>query len=565
MAARRSLLRAVPALSARRAPQITHASLRMSPTEQVAKRRLHATSRHLAAAGAAQAEYPTTHEKIEQVADTHNFIDNQFVPSQATTWIDLHDPATNNLVTRVPQSTDAELKAAVESAEKAFPKWRATSIMTKQQIIFRLTHLIRKNMDRLAASITLEQGKTFADAKGDVLRGLQVCETACGITTQLTGEVIEVAKDMETRSYREPIGVVAAICPFNFPAMIPLWSVPVATVTGNCLILKPSERDPGAAMIIGELCKEAGFPDGVVNIVHGAAKTVDFIIDEPAIKAISFVGSNRAGEYIYTRGSANGKRVQANLGAKNHAAVLPDCNKNHALNAITGAAFGAAGQRCMALSTLVMIGETKDWVPEIAERAKQLSMNGGFEEGADLGPLISPQSKKRVEDLIQTAEDEGATILLDGRGQKPEKYPNGNWIGPTIIANVKPHMKCYTEEIFGPVLVCLNVDTTEQAIDLINSNPYGNGAAVFTRSGATAALFQKELEAGQIGINVPIPVPLPMFSFTGNKKSVAGTGMSNFYGKDGLRFYTQWKTVTSLWRAEDALATEKQVAMPTHS
>ncbi|KAK5189399.1 aldehyde dehydrogenase (NADP(+)) ald6 [Exophiala xenobiotica] len=565
MAARRPLLRAVPALSARRAPQITHASLRMSPTEQVAKRRLHATSRHLAAAGAAQAEYPTTHEKIEQVADTHNFIDNQFVPSQATTWIDLHDPATNNLVTRVPQSTDAELKAAVESAEKAFPKWRATSIMTKQQIIFRLTHLIRQNMDRLAASITLEQGKTFADAKGDVLRGLQVCETACGITTQLTGEVIEVAKDMETRSYREPIGIVAAICPFNFPAMIPLWSVPVATVTGNCLILKPSERDPGAAMIIAELCKEAGFPDGVVNIVHGAAKTVDFIIDEPAIKAISFVGSNRAGEYIYTRGSANGKRVQANLGAKNHAAVLPDCNKNHALNAITGAAFGAAGQRCMALSTLVMIGETKDWVPEIAERAKQLSMNGGFEEGADLGPLISPQSKKRVEDLIQTAEDEGATILLDGRGQKPEKYPNGNWIGPTIIANVKPHMKCYTEEIFGPVLVCLNVDTTEQAIDLINSNPYGNGAAVFTRSGATAALFQKELEAGQIGINVPIPVPLPMFSFTGNKKSVAGTGMSNFYGKDGLRFYTQWKTVTSLWRAEDALATEKQVAMPIHS
>ncbi|KAK5298289.1 aldehyde dehydrogenase (NADP(+)) ald6 [Exophiala xenobiotica] len=565
MAARRPLLRAVPALSARRAPQITHASLRMSPTEQVAKRRLHATSRHLAAAGAAQAEYPTTHEKIEQVADTHNFIDNQFVPSQATTWIDLHDPATNNLVTRVPQSTDAELKAAVESAEKAFPKWRATSIMTKQQIIFRLTHLIRQNMDRLAASITLEQGKTFADAKGDVLRGLQVCETACGITTQLTGEVIEVAKDMETRSYREPIGIVAAICPFNFPAMIPLWSVPVATVTGNCLILKPSERDPGAAMIIAELCKEAGFPDGVVNIVHGAAKTVDFIIDEPAIKAISFVGSNRAGEYIYTRGSANGKRVQANLGAKNHAAVLPDCNKNHALNAITGAAFGAAGQRCMALSTLVMIGETKDWVPEIAERAKQLSMNGGFEEGADLGPLISPQSKKRVEDLIQTAEDEGATILLDGRGQKPEKYPNGNWIGPTIIANVKPHMKCYTEEIFGPVLVCLNVNTTEEAIDLINSNPYGNGAAVFTRSGATAALFQKELEAGQIGINVPIPVPLPMFSFTGNKKSVAGTGMSNFYGKDGLRFYTQWKTVTSLWRAEDALATEKQVAMPTHS
>ncbi|RMD42795.1 hypothetical protein DV735_g2377, partial [Chaetothyriales sp. CBS 134920] len=535
------------------------------PSQSLATRRLHMTSKHLAAASAAIANYPSSHEQIANVVDTPNFIDNQFLPSQASTWIDLHDPATNNLVTRVPQSTDAELKAAVESAERAFPKWKATSIMARQQIIFKLTSLIRENMDRLATSITLEQGKTFADAKGDVLRGLQVCETACGITTQLTGEVIEVAKDMETRSYREPLGVVAAICPFNFPAMIPLWSVPLATVTGNCLILKPSERDPGAAMIIAELCQKAGFPDGVVNIVHGAARTVDFILDEPAIKAISFVGSNRAGEYIYTRGSANGKRVQANLGAKNHAAILPDCNKNQALNAIAGAAFGAAGQRCMALSTLVLVGETKDWMPEVAERARNLNMNGGFEEGADLGPLISPQSKKRVEDLIASAEAEGATILLDGRGQKPAKYPNGNWVGPTIITNVKPHMKCYTEEIFGPVLVCLNVDTIDEAIKLINANEYGNGAAVFTRSGATASYFQKELEAGQLGINVPIPVPLPMFSFTGNKKSVAGTGVSNFYGKDGLRFYTQWKTVTSLWRAEDALATEKNVAMPNPS
>lgn len=294
--------------------------------------------------------------------------------------------------------------------------------------MFKLTSLIRDNMDKLAAAITLEQGKTLADAKGDVLRGLQVCETACGITTQLTGEVIEVAKDMETRSYREPLGVTAAICPFNFPAMIPLWSIPLATITGNTLILKPSERDPGAAMILVELCKEAGYPDGVVNVVHGSAKTVDFILDEPAIKAISFVGSNRAGEYIYERGSKNGKRVQANLGAKNHAAVLPDCNKNHALNSITGAAFGAAGQRCMALSTLVLVGETKDWMPELAERAKNLIMNGGFEDGADLGPLISPQSKKRVEDLIDSAEAEGATILLDGRGQKPANYPNGNWV-----------------------------------------------------------------------------------------------------------------------------------------
>jgi malonate-semialdehyde dehydrogenase (acetylating)/methylmalonate-semialdehyde dehydrogenase len=433
MAARRALSRTVPALCSRTAlPRPRLQTLKMAPPTDITRRRLHATAKHLQAAtstaASSVAEYPTSHEQIAEPIDTHNFLDNKFVASKASTWLDLHDPATNNLVTRVPQSTTEELQAAVKSAEKAYPSWKATSIMAKQQIMFRFTALIRDNMDRLAASITLEQGKTFADAKGDVLRGLQVAETACGITTQLTGEVLEVAKDMETRSYREPLGVVAAICPFNFPAMIPLWSIPVATVCGNTLILKPSERDPGAAMILAELCQKAGFPDGVVNIVHGSAKTVDFILDEPAIKAISFVGSNRAGEYIFTRGSANGKRVQANLGAKNHAAVLPDCNKNHALNAIAGAAFGAAGQRCMALSTLVMVGETKDWLPEIAERAKAMNVNGGFEEGADLGPLISPQSKKRVEDLISSAEQEGATILLDGRGFKPEKYPNGNWV-----------------------------------------------------------------------------------------------------------------------------------------
>lgn len=401
--------------------------------QRIAARRLHATSQHLQAASATAAttspqDYPISHERIAEPIDTQNFIDNQFVPSNATTWIDLPDPATNNLVTRVPQSTTDELEAAVKSAEKAFPAWRATSVMAKQQIMFKFTALIRENWDRLAASITLEQGKTFADARGDVLRGLQVAETACGITTQLTGEVLEVAKDMETRSYREPLGVVAAICPFNFPAMIPLWSIPVATMTGNCLVLKPSERDPGAAMILAELCKKAGFPDGVLNIVHGGAKTVDFIIDDPAIKAISFVGSNQAGEYIFSRGSAQGKRVQANLGAKNHAAVLPDCNKNHALNAIAGAAFGAAGQRCMALSTLVMIGGTKDWLPELADRARALKVDGGFEAGADLGPVISPQSKQRIERLIASAEAEGATILLDGRGYKPAKYPNGNWV-----------------------------------------------------------------------------------------------------------------------------------------
>ncbi|CAZ84480.1 unnamed protein product [Tuber melanosporum] len=503
---------------------------------------LHGSARYSSAAS-----YINNHDRIASPINTKYFIDNQFVDSKTTEWIDLHDPATNNLVTRVPQSTDEELKAAVDSAAKAFPGWKATSLLARQQVMFRFVALIRENWDRLAASITLEQGKTFADAKGDVLRGLQVAETSCGITTQLTGEVLEVAKDMETRSYREPLGIVSAICPFNFPAMIPLWCIPLATVTGNCLILKPSERDPGAAMILAELAKEAGLPEGVLNIVHGAAKTVNFIIDEPRIKAISFVGSDKAGKYIYTRGSEQGKRVQANLGAKNHACIMPDANRNATVNALVGAAFGAAGQRCMALSAIVLVGEAQEWLSDVVEQAKRLKVNAGFEEGADLGPVISKHSKERIESLVQSAVDDGATLLLDGRGYKPEKYPNGNFIAPTIISNVKPHMKCYTEEIFGPVLVCMNVDTFEDAVDLINANKYGNGVAIFTNSGATAARFQRDIEAGQVGINTPIP------------------GGNYFYGKSGLNFYTQLKTVTSLWRSSDAISTKASTAMPTHS
>lgn len=379
-------------------------------------------------AGTASTCSRMTHDPIASPIDTPNFIDNEFVTSKATEWIPVHDPATNNLVTRVPQSTPEELSAAVASAQKAFPTWKATSIIARQQILFRFTHLIRDNWDRLAAAITLEQGKTFKDARGDVLRGLQVAETACGITTQLTGEVLEVARDMETRSYREPLGVVAAICPFNFPAMIPLWCIPIAVVTGNTMVLKPSERVPGASLILAELAREAGFPKGVLNLVHGSKDTVNFILDEPSIRAISFVGSNRAGEYIYSRGSANGKRVQANLGAKNHAVLLPDADKDAALNALAGAAFGAAGQRCMALSVLVTVGESSQFIPELVEKARGLVVSAGFEKTADVGPVISRESQARIESLIGSAERDGATILLDGRGYKPENYPNGNFV-----------------------------------------------------------------------------------------------------------------------------------------
>lgn len=315
-------------------------------------------------------------------------------------------------------------------------------------------------------------------------------------------------------------------------------------------------------MLLAEIAKEAGFPDGVINIIHGTKRAVDFILDEPRIKAISFVGGTKTGEYIYTRGSANGKRVQANLGAKNHAVLLPDCNKNHAINAIAGAAFGAAGQRCMALSTLVTVPDTNSWISDIVDRAKVLNTNGGFEKDADLGPVISPESKARIEHLIASAEEEGAKIILDGRGYKPKGFENGNWVGPTIITGVKPHMKCYKQEIFGPVLVVVEAASLDDAIALVNKNEYGNGASIFTNSGSSASYFQKKIEVGQVGVNVPIPVPLPMFSFTGNKRSIAGGGVSTFYGKSGLNFYTQTKTVTSHWHATDATHSKAATSMP---
>lgn len=347
--------------------------------------------------------------------------------------------------------------------------------------------------------------------------------------------------------------------------MVPLWCVPIAAITGNTIVLKPSERDPGAAMILAELAEKAGFPKGVINIVHGTHDTVNFLLDAPEIKAISFVGSNQAGEYIFTRGSANGKRVQANLGAKNHALVMPDADQTQTLDSIVSAAFGAAGQRCMALSVVVLVGETKQWLDELAKRAKTLRMDGGFEDGADLGPVVTPQSKARIESLIASAERDGAAIILDGRHYAPEKYPNGNWIAPTIINGVLPWMQCYKEEIFGPVLLCLTADSLDEGIDLINKNDYGNGTAVFTSSGAVAERFRKNVEAGQVGVNVPIPVPLPMFSFTGNKKSVAGGGACTFYGKPGVNFYTQLKTVTSKWASNNVSSGKIELSMPAQT
>lgn len=493
---------------------------------------------------------------------TKLWIDGKPVESKASEWVPLHNPATNEVITRVPVSTKAEMEGAVESCKAAFGKWSQTSILQRQQCMFKLAELIRRDQKKLAAKITEEQGKTLPDAEGDVLRGLQVVEHACSVTSLLLGETMpSISKDMDTFSHRVPLGVTAGITPFNFPAMIPLWMFPLALVCGNTMLLKPSERDPGACMMLVEMAKAAGIPDGAVNVIHGTHESVRFICDHPDIKAISFVGSDQAGQFIYERGSKSGKRVQSNMGAKNHGVVMPDANKESTLNQLVAAAFGAAGQRCMALSTAVFVGKSKEWLPELVKRSQKLKVGPGWEPGVDLGPVISPSAKQKIYDLVESGVKEGAKILLDGRKVVVKGYEKGNFVGPTIISDVKSSMKCYKEEIFGPVLCVMTVDTMDDAVELINRNPYGNGTAIFTTNGATARKFTERIDVGQIGINVPIPVPLPMFSFTGSRGSFRGD--TNFYGKAGVNFFTQLKTVTQLWREDDASAEAKpQLAFP---
>lgn len=494
--------------------------------------------------------YPTKHfTKSDAPYLTPSFVNNEFFKSDSDTWYDIHDPATNIVVLKAPQSTQAEMDQAIESAHDNFKVWKNYSVIKRQGIAFKFVELLKENMDRLAGMIVLEQGKTFPDAKGDVLRGLQVAEASCNITNDLKGETLEVANDMETKMIREPLGVVASICPFNFPAMVPLWSIPLILVTGNTAVIKPSERVPGAAMILCELIAKAGVPPGVLNIVHGKHDTVNKLIEDPRIKALTFVGGDKAGAYIYEKGTKLGKRVQSNMGAKNHLIVLPDADKNQFINAVNGASFGAAGQRCMAISVLVTVGKSKEWINDVVEDAKKLKVGSGFDSECDLGPLVNPSGLIRAKEIINDSEAQGGEILLDGRSFVAEgELKNGNYLGPTIINNVKTGMRCYEEEIFAPVLSIVNVDTLDEAITLVNANRYGNGVSLFTTSGNSAQKFTKNISCGQVGVNVPIPVPLPMFSFTGNKGSFLGD--LNFYGKSGITFLTQPKTITSLWKTD---------------
>jgi malonate-semialdehyde dehydrogenase (acetylating)/methylmalonate-semialdehyde dehydrogenase len=499
---------------------------------------------------------------MKEVRKVPMIINGELRISKTDTWIDVTNPATGEVIAQVPECTQDEMNEAAENSHEAFLKWKEQSVSKRVRYIFNLRQLLEQKSREIAAMITEEQGKTIKDADGDVFRGLEVVEHAASMTTIQMGETMQnVSKNMDLYSFREPLGVTAGICPFNFPAMVPLWMYPLAIATGNTMLLKPSEADPTASVMVAQLAIEAGVPPGVVNVIHGKKNCVDFLCDNERIKAISFVGGNRAGEYIFQRGTSNGKRVQANLGAKNHGVVLADANKEDTLNALVAAGFGAAGQRCMALSTVIFVGESRKWIDELVSRASKLKTTYGGNPEADLGPVISLESKKRIEGLVETAKKEGCQVPLDGRGIVVKGYENGYFVGPTVVTGVKPHHTIYKEEVFGPVLCVMEAATLDDAIKIINNNPYGNGTAIFTRSGPCARHFQHEVDAGQVGINVPIPVPLPFFSFTGSRASIRGD--LNFYGKMGVYFFTKLKTVTSSWREDDVTA-QLSTAMPTY-
>lgn len=474
------------------------------------------------------------------------YINGEFFDSQTNQWQDVKNPATQEVLAQVPFATNQEMELAVKSAQDAFKTWKNVPVPERVRFFFKYQQLLKDNHDEIAKILCQENGKSFEDGKGDVWRGIEVVEHACSAANHLMGETVEnVARKIDGYSMIQPLGVCAGITPFNFPAMIPLWMFPLAIVSGNTFVLKPSEQDPLTPMMLAKLFHECGFPKGLLNVVHGGANQVDFLLDSPVIKAVSFVGSVPVGRHIYERGSKNMKRVQAFAGAKNHMVVMPDANKDQVLNALAASSCGAAGQRCMAISVAVLVGDAQKWIPELTEKMKILRPGAWSDPSTSYGPQISAKAKERVEMLIGKGEKEGAKIILDGRNCSVKGFEKGNFIGPTLIDNVSPEMTIYSEEIFGPVLLLLRAKDLSEALEIINNNPYGNGTSIFTSSGAAARKFQNEVAVGQVGINIPIPVPLPFFSFTGWRGSFYGD--THAYGKQAFRFYTETKTVTARW------------------
>jgi malonate-semialdehyde dehydrogenase (acetylating)/methylmalonate-semialdehyde dehydrogenase len=481
------------------------------------------------------------------VNEIRHWINNKPYDSQPERWGDVFNPATGLVAGRVAFADAGDVDAAVAAAKQALPGWRDTSISARTRILFAFRDLVERNREEIAKLLVAEHGKVFTDALGEVQRGLEVIEFACGIPHLLKGDFSEnVSTQVDTYTMRQPLGVVAGITPFNFPAMVPMWMYPIAIACGNTFVLKPSEKDPSASNFSAELFAEAGLPDGVLNVVHGDKVAVDRILEHPDIKAVSFVGSTPIARYVYETGTANAKRVQALAGAKNHMIVLPDADMELAADSAVSAGYGSAGERCMAISVVVAVGDAGDrLIAKMKERMAGLKVGPGDQPDMDMGPLVTGAHRDRVASYIDAGEEEGATLVADGRGLALEGHESGFFLGPTLFDNVTPDMSIYRDEIFGPVLDVVRVDTYEEAIKLINDNPWGNGTAVFTNDGGAARKFQNEIEVGMVGINVPIPVPLGFYSFGGWKESIFGS--HGIYGPEGIHFYTRPKVVISRW------------------
>jgi malonate-semialdehyde dehydrogenase (acetylating) / methylmalonate-semialdehyde dehydrogenase len=477
-----------------------------------------------------------------------NAIDGRKLTSSSRRMTPVYNPATGEQTASLPLSTLDEVNSVAAAAKKAAAGWGAMPPLKRAAHMFRFKELLDRHADEIARTISKEHGKTHADARGELARGIDVVDFACGIPHLLKGEYSRnVGPEIDSWSDRQPLGVVAGITPFNFPAMVPMWMYPIAIACGNSFVLKPSERDPSTSMLIWDLFQEAGFPPGVLNVVHGDREAVDAILDHPDIKAVSFVGSTPIAEYVYTRGAAAGKRVQALGGAKNHMIVMPDADMDQAVDALMGAGFGSAGERCMAISVAVPVGEkTGDLLVEaLAPKIRMMKVGPATDPESEMGPVITAEAKRRIEGLIGQGVKEGADLVVDGRGLELQGYERGFFLGGSLFDRVTRHMTIYREEIFGPVLCISRTGSYEEAANLVNSNEYGNGTAIFTRDGDTARAFASSIEVGMVGINVPIPVPVAYHSFGGWKRSLFGD--HSIYGPEGVRFYTRLKTVTARW------------------
>ena len=477
-----------------------------------------------------------------------HFVGGQMVEGGGDRFGDIYNPATGEVTKQVPLATAEEVRSAVAIAAEAFPSWSQTPPARRAQVLFRYRELLIEHMGELAEIVSSEHGKTLDDARGSITRGLEVVEFACGISQLLKGEFTEgVSNGVDCWSVRQPLGVCVGITPFNFPAMVPMWMFPIALACGNTFILKPSERDPSCSLRMAELLVEAGLPAGVLNVVNGDKEAVDALLSDPQVQAVSFVGSTTVGEYIYRTGCDHGKRVQALCGAKNHMVVMPDADLDQAIDAVMGAAYGSAGERCMAVSVMVAVGdEVADALVErIRPRLEALKVGPYTQPDAEMGPVVNPAAKARICGYIDRGVEEGAELVIDGRDISIRGFENGCFVGATVFDHVTSSMSIYTDEIFGPVLCVVRVDSYDSALQLVNDHEYGNGAAIFTRDGDAARDFSHRVRIGMVGINVPIPVPMAFHSFGGWKRSLFGDHY--VHGPEGVRFYTRMKTITSRW------------------